>query len=378
MRAASTVVSEVSGAFADLGTFLPLAVGTVLVSGLDVTGVLTGFGVFALAVALFYRRPVPVQPMKAVAAIAIAGGLTPGIIAGTGVLMGAALVLLALSGIIERVGRWVPQSVLAGIQVGVGLGLAVKGLALMDQHPYVGLACLALLLVFLRTAAAGVAALLVVGGAALWALRAGTALPSAEPLGLLHLPHAALPTGAELTQAATTTLLPQLPLTLANAVLATAAVAATLFPEDAHRITPKRLALSSGVLNLLLAPLGAMPMCHGAGGLVAQHRFGARTGIAPAVFGATCLALALLLGPRALDALAMIPAAPLGALLAVAGVELVLTRRLFDGRPRCLAVIVATAATALVADAAYAVLAGIALELGWTAVRRAAQRGVPS
>ena len=61
-------LGEVSGAVADFGTFLPLVIGVLAVRGFDGTGVLTGFGLFALAVALVYRRPIPIQPMKAVAA----------------------------------------------------------------------------------------------------------------------------------------------------------------------------------------------------------------------------------------------------------------------------------------------------------------------
>lgn len=68
---------DFSGAFADLGTFLPLVVGVLALRGFDPSGVLVGFGLFALVVAVVYRRPMPVQPMKAVAALVIAAGITP-------------------------------------------------------------------------------------------------------------------------------------------------------------------------------------------------------------------------------------------------------------------------------------------------------------
>ncbi len=369
----SRLPGELSGAFADLGTFLPLVLGAVLVSGLDATGVLAGFGVFAIAVAVIYRRPVPVQPMKAVAAIAIAGALTPGTVAAAGLLLGLSLTVLALCGALERAARVVPQSVLAGVQVGIGLMLALHGLELMGESVYLGMLCLVVLFVLLRTPAAGAAALLLLAGATAWSLTTGDPIGWAAPLGGLHLPALVLPDAAEVAAAAEQTLLPQLPLTLANAVLATAAIAATLFPDGARNITPRRLGLTSGVLNMLLAPLGALPMCHGAGGLVAQHRFGARTGAAPLIFGVSCLALALLFGPRAPEVLAIIPLAALGALLAVAGLDLVATRRLFDGRPRCLVVILATAAAVVLTNAAYALLVGLALELGWSAARHALQ-----
>ena len=84
-------MGEFSGAFADLGTFLPLIIGIFAVQQLDPTGVLLGFGLFALATAVIYRRPVPVQPMKVVAAVVIAGGLGASEVAATGLLLGIVL-----------------------------------------------------------------------------------------------------------------------------------------------------------------------------------------------------------------------------------------------------------------------------------------------
>ena len=85
-------------------------------------------------------------------------------------------------------------------------------------------------------------------------------------------------------------------MTITNAVLLTAALARDHFPERKERTTPRNLAMSSGLLNILLAPFGAIPMCHGAGGLAAMRAQGARTGLAPIVFGVACLVAALALG----------------------------------------------------------------------------------
>jgi hypothetical protein len=106
--------------------------------------------------------------------------------------------------------------------------------------------------------------------------------------------------------------LPQLPLTLANAVILTALLAREMFPTSG-RVTERRLALTTGAGNLLLAPFGAMPMCHGAGGLVAQYRFGARTGWAPGLLGAILLVLGLGFAGDAAALLGAIPLAAVGA-----------------------------------------------------------------
>ena len=81
-------VTEISAAPADLGTFLPLSLGLIAIAGMDPVGLLFGLGMFAIATALIYRRPIPVQPMKAVAAMGIAGLAGPEVLIATGCLMG--------------------------------------------------------------------------------------------------------------------------------------------------------------------------------------------------------------------------------------------------------------------------------------------------
>jgi hypothetical protein len=106
---------ELSGALGDLGTLLPLMLGTIAVVGLAPTPVLVGFAVFYLGTALYYRLPIPVQPMKAVAAVLLTAGITPAGLAASGVMIGLVLLLLGLTGWITRLARVVPQSVLAGL-----------------------------------------------------------------------------------------------------------------------------------------------------------------------------------------------------------------------------------------------------------------------
>lgn len=352
---------EVSGAFADLGTFLPLIIGMFAVQRLDPVGVFVGFGIFALVVALVYRRPVPVQPMKVVAAVVIAGGLDAAGVAATGLLLGAILCLLAVTGVVGRLARWIPDNVLAGVRLGVGLYLVWAGLGLAVQGPLPAALALAVLLALQRSRLKPLAAISVVAGGAIWGVLQDDAALPALSAGLF-LPQPLLPDAAAWWAATREVLLPQLVLTLTNAAVITAAIAAELFPADRARITPDRLAWSSGGLNLLLAPFGAFPMCHGAGGLVVQHRFGARSGLAPALFGLTCLALGVLLGPNALALLALLPMAAVGALLLVAGVDLARSRRLREVAPDGLAVILCTGVVCVVLNVAGGLLIGLLAE----------------
>ena len=180
-----------------------------------------------------------------------------------------------------------------------------------------------------------------------------------------------LPTVAEVERAISLFVLPQLSLTFTNAVLLTALIATDYFGDRASHVTPARLSVTSGLANLLL-----LPMCHGAGGLAAHYRFGARSGTAPLLLGLGLFAFALMPGGLGLAALAAIPAAALGALLLVASCELALTRRLYDCKPSCWPVIAVTAGVTVWADPFWGLLAGSCAELVRIAVVRALRKHV--
>jgi len=358
---------ELSGGLGDLGTLLPLTLACVLAAGLSPAAVLGGFGLFYLATAGVYRLPIPVQPMKAVAAVAITAQVAPPALALGGVAIGALLLVLGLTGWIGRVARLIPKSVLAGLQLGLGAALAAVGAGWIATAPTVGLLTLAVLLGLLAlprcpAALLGLVAAVILG----WLLDAPVLAAPADP-GLI-LP--SLPVWPEVEQALGQLVLPQLPLTLTNAVILTALVAQDYFGERAASVTPRALCLTSGLANLLLTPFGALPMCHGAGGLAAHHRFGARSGGAPLMLGLLLLALALLPGGGGWALAAAIPAAGLGALLLVAAGELALTRRLFDSRRSCWPVIAATAAVTVWQDPFWGLMAGMLAEAGRVALLR--------
>ncbi|MES9991610.1 MAG: putative sulfate/molybdate transporter [Candidatus Thiodiazotropha sp.] len=355
------LIGDISGAFADLGTFLPIVIAVLTLQLIDASGLFVGFGLFALAVALIYRRPIPVQPMKVVAAIVIADSLTSGTIAATGVLLGVTLILLSVTGLVSFIGRKIPQTVLTGIQLGVGLILAWAGTKLILQDPLTGLVAMVFLLLLLPTCLKPFAAILVIIGASIWSM-ATLSAPLPEIAIALHLPHWVSIDWSDAWIAGESILLPQLALTLTNAMIVTAAIAGRLFADQEREITPTRLGMSTGILNLLLAPFGAFPMCHGAGGLVVQHKFGARSGLAPAIFGTLCLAIGLLLGPNALQFLLLIPLAAVGALLVYAGIDLAKSKELTQGSWEALSVIVITALVCLLLNVALGLLAGILVE----------------
>jgi predicted benzoate:H+ symporter BenE len=372
------LLGDVGGSCGDLGTLVPHAMGAMAVAGLAPAGVLFGLGAALVASGLYYGLPMAVQPMKAVSAVLLTGQLTPGAVAAAGLVIGAVLLLLGATGLIARVARLIPQSVTAGLQLGLGVAMGWLGLTMVAETPWIGVPALVLLFGTPRLSPRLPIAPLVLLAAVVAGVATGeTAMPTTEGFEL-RLPTPVLPGGwGEVWQAIEVAVVPQFPLTLTNAVIVTAALCRDLFPDRADRATVRNLALTSGAMNLLLSPLGAMPMCHGAGGVAAQHRFGARTGLAPVLLGAVLLVLALGFADAAASLFAAIPTGAVGALLLVAGADLALSKRLFDARPHCWPAIGIAAAVTALLNPALGLAAGWAVELGRTLAARLARRGAP-
>lgn len=362
MKSAQRIVSEVSGAFGDLGMFLPHVLGAIAVAGLAPVGVLFGYGLFLVASGLFYAIPMAVQPMKAVSAIMLTGQLDAPTIAATGLVIGLIFLVLGVTGWIERLARLIPQSVTAGLQLGLGLSLVILGLEFVMAAPWLGGIVLSILLGLLVLRALPAMPLVLLGAVAAGMALGTTEIPNSLPAGL-SLPALVVPDWGDLLTAVELAVLPQLPMTLTNAVIVAAVLARELYPHAARRVTERNLALSTGLGNLLLAPLGALPMCHGASGIQAQHRFGARTGFAPILFGGLLLVFALFFSDSALALLNAIPLAAVGAMLVVAGGDLALSRRLFDARPNCWLAMAVAATLTLVLNPAVGLLVGCAVEV---------------
>ncbi|RMF25204.1 MAG: sulfate transporter, partial [Deltaproteobacteria bacterium] len=259
-----------------------------------------------------------------------AESLSPGSIAAAGLATGAVVLVLGLTGLVETIDRLVPRPVVRGIQLGVGLKLLVKGIDLIRQTQ-------PLALDGWLTAAAGAGVVLLASRrprfpSALVLFAAGIAVMAAvRPELLGHLPagwnglHLVIPSAAEWETGIVRGAVPQLPLTLLNSVIAVCALSEDLYPG--RGAGTRKMAASVGLMNVLGCWLGAMPMCHGAGGLAGQHRFGARTGGAVVMLGIAKMAVGVAFGASAGLLLAAYPLSILGVLLAFAGIELALPAR---------------------------------------------------
>ena len=359
-------LNEVSGALGDLGTFLPHIIGAITVVGMAPSGVLVWFGLFYLAAGVYYGVPMGVQPMKAASAAVLIQHMAPGEVAGAGLVIGAFFLIAGLTGLVTRLARVIPPAVTAGIQLGLGLSLAVFGVRLIEAHLWLGLVVALVMLVLLANQRLPAALVGLVVGIVL-ARVAGLAPPFPSLSAGLHLPPVIWPSWAEVVRGTQVMVVPQIPLTLTNAIIVTAAVTHQLFPKELHHVSERNLAITTGLGNLLAAPFGGYLMCHGAGGIAGHYRFGARSATAPALIGLSFLALGLLLGDSALPVLALVPAAVLGSLLFFSGLELALSSKPQSYAGEQLVVVLIVAAVSVATNPAIAFVLGLPLAV---AVRR--------
>jgi hypothetical protein len=359
---------ELGGAFADLGVLVPIAVALIVKNGLSATAVLLPAGLLYLAAAAVYRLPVPVQPLTAFGAIAIAQGLGVDEIAAGALAMGSIFVLLGATGLVDLAARAFPKPLVRGVQLTVGLlflkiawGLVAHPPATFDRHgldsatlALLALAVLATLLLRHRLPVALVLVVTAIG-----------VIVATEGLGELGPSAVQLPSldGAVFWTALTALVLPQLPLSFANSCLATADAARTYFGDAARRVRPGRLATTFGAANLLSGAIGGMPVCHGAGGLTAHYSFGARTAGAPLVIGTTLVIVALGFGAGLGTLLAAFPLPILAGLLAGAGLLHIGLLRDLD-RGRGLALALATGLLGSLTNIAVGLAAGLVVWWG--------------
>jgi len=350
---------ECAGSLGDLGTLLPIAIGMILINGLSPLGLFFSVGLFYILSGIYYGVTVPIQPMKVVGAYAIATGMAASQIFAAGALLGIFLLIIGATGAITAIGRYTPKPVVRGVQLSTGVLLMTQGVKFMIgsskfqvlqqlAEPFLKIqsigplplgivigivgGLLTFLLLENRRFPAGL--LVVLGGIGvglmfgthkgLDTVRIGINLPKFLPFGI--------PSGEDFGLAFLILVLPQIPMTLGNAVIAYADLSQEYFGPGSKKVTYRSACISMALANFISFLFGGMPLCHGAGGLAAHYRFGARTAGSNVIIGAIFMALAILLGTQVLSVIYLIPMAVLGILLLFAGSQLALT--IIDMRDR--------------------------------------------
>ncbi|MBW2348111.1 MAG: putative sulfate/molybdate transporter [Deltaproteobacteria bacterium] len=343
---------ELAGSLGDIGTLFPLAVGMILVNGLSPSGLFFTVGLFYILSGIYYGVTVPIQPMKVIGAYAVATAMSAPQIQASGFLMGLFLLVIGASGAITLIGRLIPGPVVRGVQLSTGTLLMAQGVRFIAgtsgfqalqgaAEPYltiqnlgplpvgvlIGVAGGLLTLLFLENRRFPAGLLVVVSGFLVGLffgthegfeqITLGLNLPAIFPFGV--------PGVQDFTFALLALALPQVPMTLGNAVIAYADLSGEYFGEDSQKVTYRASCITMALANFTAALLGGMPLCHGAGGLAAHYRFGARTAGSNLMIGAIFLLLAVFLGAHALSLVYLIPLSVLGVLLLFAGSQLALT-----------------------------------------------------
>lgn len=306
--------SELTGAIGYSVTVLPIVIGVAVLTDLSLAVLLCWFGVFQVVWGLYYGVPISVEPMKALAALVLAGVLTTGEFILAGLLAGAVLLLAGVTRSIRRIERYVGDPVVRGIQFGVALVLFETGFRLGGADLRLAGAATAVALLVIAAGYWNLSALVVVGlGGIVAAATAGApspALPSTEAF--------VRPMVADLTAATVEATAAQLAMTLGNAALATSLLLGDYFDRD---ISADQLSTSMGVMNLAAVPFGALPMCHGSGGVAGKYAFGARTAGANVILGVGYVLLAVL----AVGLVAAYPLSVLGIVLGLVALQLART-----------------------------------------------------
>ncbi|KAH7278771.1 hypothetical protein KP509_38G055500 [Ceratopteris richardii] len=392
-------LQEASGAVGDLGTFVPITVALTLVNGLDLGTTLIYTGICNVLTGLLFGVPMPVQPMKSIASVALTQGLSIPEIMAAGVATAATLFLLGVTRLMFLVHHLMPLPVVRGIQLSQGLAFAITAVKYIrkDQNfsknkslgnrQWLGLDG-QLLAIFcfcfiVLVSGSGDGLLFPVdrqkrkaGSTFLEDHTEGHAsrkrshirykfrwVPTAMvvfALGIVlafirrpgiakHLrlgpstPHVVRISAHDWKTGFVQAAVPQIPLSVLNSVVAVCKLSHDLFPERQAQVTPTFVSTSVGLMNLVGCWFGAMPVCHGAGGLAGQWRFGARSGMAVVMLGTSKILLGLLLGNSLVKVLEGYPVGILGVLLLYAGVELAMCVRDMTQRAQSFVVLTAAA-----------------------------------
>ncbi|KAL8195982.1 hypothetical protein R6Q57_024982 [Mikania cordata] len=397
--------AELNGAMGDLGTYIPIVLALTLASDLDLGTTMIFTGVYNFVTGAIYGVPMPVQPMKSIAAVAISDrdfGI-PEVMA-AGICTGVILFVLGVTGLMRLAYRVIPLPVVRGIQLAQGLSFAMTAVKYIrkDQdfskskskgnREWLGLDGLILAIVC-------ICFIMIVNGAGneddqhadktqnvenrgrKWRRIVSACLPSAFIIFMVGVILAIIrepkmvkgfkfgPSSIQVVKIPKTAwkkgfvkgTIPQLPLSILNSVVAVCKLSTDLFPDKTVTVTS--VSTTVGLMNLAGCWFGAMPCCHGAGGLAGQYKFGGRSGGCVALLGATKLVLGLLLGGSIVKILSAFPVGVLGVLLLFAGIELAMCARDMKSKHESFVVLVCTAVSLVGSSAALGFVTGMIAHL---------------
>jgi MFS superfamily sulfate permease-like transporter len=347
---------ELSGSMGDFGTLLPLAIGYIAVCGVNPAGLLVTLGLANMITGIVYRLPMPIEPMKVIAVIAIAQRWEPSLVYASAFGMGVIWIVLALTGLMKYIAQVTPKVVVRGIQCALGALLALEALKMIATFWVLGAIAVLIILLLRNNKYAPAALVLVALGIGI--MYFNNQLQQVSGFGFT-LPSITFFKPLEVWEALLLAGFAQIPLTATNAVISTSSLIKTYFPDKP--VSEQRLSLNMGIMNLVFPFFGGMPLCHGAGGLAGQYYFGARTGGANIMEGLLEIGMGILLATSIAGIFTVFPHAIIGGMMLMVGVELIKFARDVKIEWRAIIVLIVTVAVSIFANMAFGFLAGMAL-----------------
>jgi len=245
---------------ADLGVMVPLSAALILINGLDAGSVMVCAGLLVLGSGLVFRVPFPVQPLKALTAVVVAQQLGPEVIHAAGLEIAGFLLVLSIHHIADAIARVFTKPVVRSLQLGVGVLLVIAAVRLAVTPPAVFAGTPESPWPWVLMLAAFVGVVLAARTRHYWAaiaiIAAGvvaTVLTADPSVGgpALTLPAFHIPPASAFATAFLLLVVPQLPLTFGNAVVAVNDLEHEYFGPAARRVSPRAVCLSAGVGNIV-------------------------------------------------------------------------------------------------------------------------------
>lgn len=325
---------EFAGAFGDLGTFVPFVFALILLTDVDAKGIFFSFGIALIFAGYYFRTPMPVQPMKLISGIAIASPatITVGMISGAGFFIALFWFFLAGTNLIKYIVKWITAPIATGISLALGVSFVIKSFDLMSDSWMLAAIAVLVAIVFYRSRAFPMMFALLLLAVVVIIIQtpgiAGQVLAreiAFTPPGLNLRPF----TWTEMVAGIIVLAIPQLPLSLGNAVVAVTRENNTRFPD--RPTSEREVTFTQGIINIISPFFGGIAMCHGAGGLVGHNRFGARTGGSVIIIGLIFLLLATLFS-QFIEFIMLFPFAIIGVILLFTGLDLLMSIKGLEGR----------------------------------------------
>jgi hypothetical protein len=321
-------IGEISGSLGDLGTLIPITLGMGKLGLINIGTTFFWGGLFNIIGGIFWDKPIPVQPMKTIGSSALSGSLTtPGSVSVAGFLTGTVVSVLGYFKVIQKIADIIPGVLIGIIQAGTGLRFSLSGVnmlkALKEWLGYDGylLSIISALIVCLNfsnykySKYIPSALILFVIGLVISSVQTSmTSYKFFNPFFITYM------SAEDWKNGFIKGAIPQIPLTILNSVIGIVDLSNSLFENN--KMSIKEASLSLGFINILGCPFGAMPSCHGAGGLSGQYKFGARNGLSVIIIGTLKIVISLLFGNILLDLISNFPSSILGIMLLICGADL--------------------------------------------------------